>query len=368
MADEIHPIWKPLLDFQAAMGAGAGWSTLPNDPRVQKFDELRTSRAFEKSGLANVADNLMENIQRLCALADMPSSIFNYGRRYQEVLEDVNAKVASVPVPSTLAQGVTEEQFRRHKSHEGVWKWILGNELHESEIGWMTNSNDVAGFAISPEVTEHVREEKRIQIGAFCASLLIQAWTLFEVLSEDLWEAALNAHPTVLGELKGKLKSKFKGGALEETNSRIPSEPTLRISFNELQKCKFNVRSQLGTILKERNDIGFRSLYDIRASYHRAFSQQNATIVDVLDTPGLQYAAAVRNLLIHKRGIVDKEFNEQTASVPGAMQVRVGDAFLLTGKLCAELSDHCRNCAIFLVIAVHGWIIGHPEKIDPEEG
>ena len=284
------------------------------------------------------------------------------------MFEKIQATVSLEPIPDTLAQGVTEEQFRFYKSHEGAWQWLLGNELHESEIGWTTSGNDVAGFAISPEVVEHVREEKKIQISAFSASLLIEAWTLFESLSEDLWEAALNAHPTVLGELKGKLKSQFKGAGPEATNLQTPSEPTLRISFNELQTCKFNVRSRLGTILKGRNDIGFRSIYDIRASYHRAFCQQNATIVDILDTPGLQYAAAVRNLLIHKRGIVDKEFNEQTASIPGAVQVRAGDTFLLTGTLCAELSDHCRNCAVLLVNAVHGWIIGHPEKIGPEEG
>ena len=74
------------------------------------------------------------------------------------------------------------------------------------------------------------------------------------------------------------------------------SQATFRMSFDDLQRSEFNVRNCVGTILKRNDNIGFRSIYDIRASYHRAFDRQNKTIDDILDDPGLQYAAAVRNI------------------------------------------------------------------------
>jgi len=359
MADEVHPTMKILLDFQSAMQAGSGMTLTPDDPRLVLFDQRLKSGEFAQSGLADVAEALMENIRRLADHAHMPYSIFNYGRRHQEVYQRIYDKTASEPVPDDLK--VPKEEYWHYKAMDGTWKWICGSEHHQTEIGWVTCGNDVAGFAVAPELADHVHERKRSQISAHASSLLIEAWTLFESLSEDLWVAALNSHPTILGELTGKPRSKFADKSLS-ADIQQRKESTVRMSFDDLQMNKFNVRSKLGTILKQRDDIGFRSIYDIRASYHRAFREQSKTLDEILDDPRLQYAAAVRNLLIHKRGIVDDEFRDQVAKVPDVPAFAEREPFPLTGKICSELADACRACATLLVNSVHTWIIGHREK------
>jgi hypothetical protein len=358
MTDEPHPTIAPLLDFSNAMLAGTGLTRSHDTPdiRGQKFDENLKSGEFSQSGVEGVATTLMENIRRLHSHASMPYQIFNYGRRFQEVY----AKFYAEPARSQM-ENISDDQMRDFQAREKAWLWILGREPHYSDIGWSTSGQDVAGFAIAPEVSPYAHDNKRTQINAFCASLVIEAWALFESLSEDLWEAALNFHPTVLGALDGIPRSKYRAPRNEAARQNT-TQSTLRMSFDDLQRKKFDVSSCIGTILKRNDNIGFRSIYDIRASYHRAFSAQSNSIDEILDDSGLQYAAAVRNLLIHKRGIVDDEFEKQVSGINGVPAVVPDDKFPLSGAICSELADTCRVCAVWLVMAVHGWIVGHPER------
>jgi len=329
---------RKLIDFQAIMFGGSGL-TVGDDVRGRLFDERLKSGEFAKSGLQDVAANLMENIRRLLAHGQLPSSVFNYGRRY----EAVYAKFFAEPARTTV-EGCSEEQVRHFQAHERTWQWILGREQHPTDIGAVTFGNDVAGFAAVPEPVPYLEEQKRKQIAAFAGSIVIEAWTLFESLSEDLWEAALNFHPTVLGNLKGKA----------------------RFTFDDLQRNGFDVRNKMGTILKRQKDVGFRTLWDIRDSYSLAFSVQAAPIEAVLDDKTLKYAAAVRNLLIHKRGVIDQEFCNQTSGIPDIPEFDPNGppiVFPISGELCAKLTDSRRASACWLVNAVHAWIIGHPENL-----
>lgn len=338
MTDIPHPGMKKLIDFQSLIFAGFGF-TAEDDVRGRLFDERLKSGEFSNSGLQDVAANLMENIQRLLAHAHLPLSVFNYGRRFQEVY----AKFITEPA-RTNTEGINEEQVRYFQTHERTWQWILGHEQQFTDIGSITNGSDVAGFAAIPEREQSFEEYKKQQIDAFGGSLVIEAWTLFESLSEDLWEAALNFHPTILGSLNGKAK----------------------ITFDDLQRNGFSVHNKMGTLLKRKEAVGFRTLRDIRESYRLAFSDQYNDIEAILNDKGLQYAAAVRNLLIHKRGIIDKEFEEQTAGFPDVPKFdRKGPpiTFPLTGETCAKLTDSCRTSACWLVNAVHAWIVGHPETM-----
>jgi hypothetical protein len=354
---EARARFDRIIDFQAALNAGSGSNQSP-DPRGQKFDKDLKSGAFKQSGLEEVASGLMENLRRLNGHATLPLSVFNYGRMFQEVYTQICVEHGRSPYEGHFCYQSGDDPPPSNEDlkffgavEEGVHKWALGLVSHPSQIGWITNYSHVAGFASIG------RQDAQKQIETYAGSLVIQAWTVFESLSEDLWEAALNSHPTVLASLSGKPRSKYKAATQRVPEGRS-TDSEARVSFNDLQANAFDVRSKMGTILKDT--VSFRSLARIREAYHRAFAKQSKSIDDILDDPGLQYAAAVRNLLIHKRGIVDAEFLKQIASIPNAPALAVKDKFRLTGKLCAELSDSCRSCAVWLVSAVHAWIIGHP--------
>jgi hypothetical protein len=326
-SDFDHGAFHRAIDFQRAMCAGTGLTREPN-PRSQKFAEDIDSGAFAQSGLADVVTRLCENQRRLARLAHMPVSFFNYGRKFQEIY----AKLCAEQGISDTDDEFDEKMMERWNVGVGLRKWMLGLVRNQSTIGRITSYGDVAGFASLNEA-----EESKASIEIFGGSLLIQAWTVFESLSEDLWESALNFHPGTLAALSEKS----------------------RISFNDLQANSFDLRGKMGTILKESSVVGFRSLSAIQASYQLAFSRQGKSIQDVLSDPGLRYAAAVRNLLIHKGGVVDAEFIEQTAGIANVPATAIGDKFPLTGAICEELADSCRTCAQWLVNAVHAWIIGH---------
>jgi hypothetical protein len=75
----------------------------------------------------------------------------------------------------------------------------------------------------------------------------------------------------------------------------------------------------------------------------------------------------VRNLLVHKGGNGDKEYREQIAGISDAVQLQDNEKFPMTGAICARLSDSCAYCAMWLVNAVHAWILGNPEKPDGDK-
>ena len=335
MTENVLPSIKKLMDFQSIM-CGHVQVTEDENRRGHQFDERLKSGEFVNSGIQNVAENLMANIRRSRDHAQLPLAIFNYGRRFEEIYAAFYLEPAR-----TVSEVLSDEEIRHFQAKERTWQWILGNEDYNSMIGYVTDGSDVAGFAAVPERWPDREEDKKNQIEAFAASLLVEAWTLFESLSEDLWEAALNVHPRTLGQLNGKAK----------------------FTYDDLQQNNFHVSGKLGTLLKKKDVVSFRTLDKICDSYGLAFSEQFKPIEDVLKYAGLRHAAAVRNLLIHKRGIIDREFIDQAAGLPDLPDWHPNGPpvqFSLSGPLCARLSDSCRNCAIWLTNTVHAWIIGHP--------
>jgi hypothetical protein len=352
---EVQTRFDRIMDFQAALTAGMGAHSCEDD-RAHKFDEKRKSGEFKETGLDEVASTLMDNLRRLSGHARLPLSIFNYGRMFQEVYTRICIEHGRSPFqshqlagPATDPPPSEDERSFSLAVEEGVLRWALGLVEYPTHIGWMTDFSHAAGFA-----GVH-RKQLEKQTDLFNSSLVIQAWTVFESLSEDLWEAALNAHPTILAKLSGKSRSKNKS----EGAHCQSGEPGVKVTIDELQSHDFNVKSLMGTILK-KTAVSFRSLPAIREAYHRAFAEQSKSIDGILDDPELQYAAAVRNLLVHKRGIVDKEFLKQVSGIPDVPKTPVKGSFPLSGKLSAQLADSCRSCATSLVVAVHGWLQGHP--------
>ena len=215
--------------------------------------------------------------------------------------------------------------------------WQFGTESQPTTIGGVTGHDDVAGLAAMdwPKTPPAIQQ--------FYGALIIQAWTVFESHSEDLWEAALNSHPTTLAVLGSDT----------------------RLSVNDLSIHNFAVHDKLGTILKNKKPVSFRTLEKIQETYDLAFSENGVDISKILHADDLRYAAAVRNLIIHRRGIVDDDFHKQTGGIKDVPMIDEGKPFPVTGALCARLADACRHAAIKLSLVVHAWIDGHPEKGRP---
>ena len=102
----------------------------------------------------------------------------------------------------------------------------MGELTSKSRIGFVTLGNYVAGFALWDLPGTVIQRDIAIQIESLCGSLIIESWTLFESLCEDLWEAAVNVRPSRLGVLSGGKTS---------------------VSFDDLQRNGFDVRGKMGS-------------------------------------------------------------------------------------------------------------------------
>jgi hypothetical protein len=169
-------------------------------------------------------------------------------------------------------------------------------------------------------------------VRSYYEAIVILSWTAFETVAEDLWEAAVNARPYQLA--RGT------------------------VQVDKLKFLKFDT-SKMGTILKKPSQ--FRRLETTRQFYEETFKDQLRPIKDILDRPELQYTAAVRHLLIHKGGIIDKDYLKDIEDVPGAFTSAEGTPFPLTGKVAYDRSQAALQSAADLLNVVHTWVIGHPE-------
>ena len=339
-------------NFAMLMHAGGGHTR--DYVQIDKFSEHLAAGQFATSGLQSVASSLMENANRLLALSSLPFSFFIYGRCYEAAYQQFRISRGITWADGTAWDDLTDEQRDAEaKAKHDIARWAM---LSQPQVfpkhGLEASSNDVAAIA------SKVKDRTPQHMNALGGMMVIASWAIFESLSEDLWEAALNFHPKTLGQLAGKIRS---DKSREENPQRKPTDAKNRFSFDDLQRNGFDVSSQIGTILKRKDNVSFRSLYDIRASYHQAFSVNHKSVDEVLDDSGLQHAAAVRNLLIHKSGVVDKEFLEQVAGIPDVPPCKPDETYPLTGEGSAKLTDHCRVCACWLINAVHAWITNHPE-------
>jgi hypothetical protein len=341
-------------DFEAALLSGLVLSAAGSE-KASRFDELLSSEQFARTGLHEVALSLNANFGRLQRQAVMPLDLFLFGREYQELFTKLCLDRGRSPLvlhhPKTLMTewSVEDREFFHHVEAR-LAEWLAGQLPHTGQFG-STAFHTVAGIAAVhiDRMADPIRE--------YIVSMLIQAWTVFEALSEDLWVASVNFHPTILGALKGT-RVKQPGG--EQAKKE---ESDTRVSFNDLQRYNFDVKSRLGTILNSRmnSNLSFRSLDGIRHAYGRAFSNGEAAVRDILDWDMLRYLAAVRNLFIHKRGIVDDECIKQLKGVSEAPLVEIGDAFPLSGQICQRLTGVAKQAGMSLVIAVHEWILAHSD-------
>ncbi|HWE95887.1 MAG TPA: hypothetical protein VG269_18130 [Tepidisphaeraceae bacterium] len=314
-----------LTDFLAAMNAGSEWY----------IDTFLASNDWAAAGLLEVAQSFVQGAGRVYQLGRLLSHVHSHGCEIQYIADVVRFNESgSLQVPRPAYGEVNQEEWKREDA--------ITLKIRRAQIDFLNGKlfcHDVTPtgpWLVAGTVTRWNDTMRQNTLRGYFDSIVILSWTAFESVAEDLWEAAVNARPSKLA--KGK------------------------IAVSDITFYGFEVRDKLGTISKKLDGRSFATIWDIQEAYEKTFSDQGSTINGILKEEGLVYSAAVRNLLIHKGGRIDKEYQRQVSGVSDAYKGTLGEQFPLTGVIAAERSNAALSSAACLLKAVHAWIIGHPES------
>jgi hypothetical protein len=176
-------------------------------------------------------------------------------------------------------------------------------------------------------------------IQAWLAALVTGTWTAYEAMAEGLWEAALNACPRGLAELKG---------------NRNSTEDDRKVPLKVLQKYNYDLSHHMGTILSGR--YNFDRLDGMRDAFGDAFPPQATEIRQIVANKALDTLALVRNLIVHNGGIIDDAYLRRKSDLPPKLVAVLGSAIHLDGEIVAEVIRPVIDAGQRLLQAVDKWI------------
>lgn len=147
-------------------------------------------------------------------------------------------------------------------------------------------------------------------ISELMRAALVLTWSAFEVLATDLFAALLNAQPQLIMSLNR-----------DEPARRLFGVKA--ISIEELGSYGFDVSCRLGDLLVERRSLG--GIEVVKAAFFALCA--NTSLRAALGRRELVVLNQQRNLIAHRRGIVDERFARLTSG-----SHRIGDQLSITGE------------------------------------
>ena len=281
------------------------------------------------------------------------------------VLGIVNAIFAVTGRPS-----LNEDQQKDKELHAKIMA-KMAEEL--TELFEATGDIDFArryNFPRALDNFEHLLEQdehgEEALYALFCSQITL-AWTAWETLATDLWEAALNCHPGALAKLAGRDNriSKLAQYKVSEddVDTKREFEPQLK-DFDRITKGTYNAANVMGTLLKK--EFKFHTLLGIRQAYSSAFVDNSGHIDAALASNSLDRLNLVRNLITHKAGIVDYTFADRVSVISDwKIEHEIGKPLCLDGALVKGLINPVFDLATSLIVAVDDWITPKRKKAGP---
>jgi len=102
-----------------------------------------------------------------------------------------------------------------------------------------------------------------------------------------------------------------------------------KVSLETLAAHNFDLSARMGTLLAEQQDLS--DAYSIKAVFQALFPT-NDELRDALNDPDLRLVSLKRNLIVHRRGIIDEKYATSTKCCQ-----QVGQRLRVTPF---ELEDH----------------------------
>jgi hypothetical protein len=294
-----------------------------------ELPELKTE------ALRSVGNAYERNIRRLYSLVLFPPSAVWITRTVQRVTDEIEFRFPKKDERTRIA--LIDQQVKKKIQQETAiinQNGELGKRLvdQQQKLSFSILSERAAEFQDGPE--------------AWMASQIIACWTAFESVAEDLWEAALNAKPTILARLAGRKQSNPQ-----------PGEDPKRIRVEWLHKYHFDLSKHMGTIFLER--YSFDRLDGIRQTYSDAFSLDHDEIIKIVTDKALDAISLIINNLVHNGGIIDGKYQRRLSDLPAEALGEIGTPILIDGELVAKIIAPVLKHGHDLVVAVDSWLSTH---------
>ena len=271
-----------------------------------------TERKYKNPLCTKAATAYTANLMRAHMLTRTPGISFRYGKIYRTAQFKLWEDRGNFD-PLNMEDEAT---FRR--------TWELFAEVGSSESPEQATGNDIDSTKRFEQICA-TNERMYELLETILQSVVIQAWTAFEVLAEDLWTRVLRLRP--------KLETRTKD---------------------------------------EKRWSGPRSRMKIANLYRFTFRADNAAIMRAVNGHRVHALAMARNVLVHNGGFIDKSFisDRKPVGPKGEKQRggkylkairgrRIGYKIRFTGPLVRSLVDPVTPLGFDLVRAVDRWLVIH---------
>lgn len=305
---QAHGAWKAAPDLKF------------NELNPYTHDDVNVLVSVQTEQLLLPVNSFLTNLRRLRCMLELPLEVGLFASMMVHATE-MSRDASMIPKQST---------------EEIMVSWIRetgpdGLDRARGELG--KNVFDKLLTLINPRLLHGLESVMVAQVTG--------AWTAFEVLAGDLWEAALNSKPNPLATLSG---IKTHG-----SNDK-PS-----IQLWRLQQHQFNVTSHMGTIL--RGKFSFTKLEAIRDAYAKAFG--DSPVRDIIDDDSLTGLSLARNVIVHKSGVIDEDFSKGVTTVPSMVHMATLDKLPIDGRSTQLIVAPAVETALKLIRAVDGWLVAN---------
>ena len=237
----------------------------------------------------------------------LPAALEKIGDAF---VHNIASVISTMGMPLTLGDAAAQSR---------VWAQVLASEriraLKDDDRG-SEDSERRAVIRANEEMEKHLRENGELFAEQVCDFLLsvhktgnvasavselhgqgiVLVWSAFEVLVRDLFVFCLNSKPLLVTLL-------------------MKSEPTKRLfqvkglDFQVLSEYDFDVSRAMGDILVQIHDLG--NLPAMKVCFETLFPD-DAELRESLGQKELWLLNQRRNLIVHRRGIIDQKYLDTT--------------------------------------------------------
>ncbi len=296
----------------------------------RSYEELRTEIKTEK--LKQLAETFSSNIFRVKALGFLPLEM-NY---WSSIMASCIVQALVFLGKGTLDGSLDNQTLALANSYMSA-----GNDRRSSMSPLEQENDTIRVSAGNIKALIASDDSKTFATGheAILSSMIVEAWSAFEALSVDLWINLLNTYPYPLA-----------------TNFCRKSDAKT-VTLDQIAKYGFDLRNQMGNIVRSFSKANFDDLKGINEAYKNAFG---ADFIDVLsDEKHLFIAEKTRHLIAHRSGIVDEKYLSQCKNEYPFAGFIVNERIPLDGIIVSQLVDACVQGGVDLLKWADKWSVAH---------